>query len=238
MWVSAAFYSQWWFYLLGSLFISVIVYLIFRYRLQQVVKMERMRSSISGDLHDEVGASLTSISIFSEMAKGSVSPLSKEAQYLQRIGERSRESIEKMGDIIWSINPDNDNLQQLLVRMKNYATEITEAKDIAIVWNQTGKLDTTSLNMEQRKNFYLLFKEVINNAIKHSAAKNIVIKLASSGDVISILMTDDGKGFDTSAASSGNGLKSMRRRASLLHGEISIISQKGKGTTVKLTFRY
>jgi signal transduction histidine kinase len=175
--VSDPFYTKWWFYFICLFALAAIVYIVFRYRLQRALEMERLRSTISGDLHDEVGASLTSISIFSEMAKKSVAPLSNEAQYLERIGERSRESIEKMSDIIWSINPNNDSLQQMLIRMKNYASEVSEAKNITVLWKEEGNLAYAGLSVEQRKDFYLFFKELMNNAIKHAVAKNIWIEL-------------------------------------------------------------
>ena len=93
------------------------------------------------------------------------------------MGDYSRDSLEKMSDIIWSINPDNDNLQQTLVRMKNYATKVAEAKDVAMNWKEEGNLAKAQLSMEQRKHFYLLFKEVMNNAIKHAAAKISALNL-------------------------------------------------------------
>ena len=234
--VTTAFYKQWWFYLLCALLIVVIVYGVFRYRLKQLLKIERMRTTISGDLHDEIGASLTSISIFSEMAMKNLSPNSKEEKYLHRIGERSRESIEKMSDIVWSINPANDNLEQVLVRMKNYSTEVSEAKDIAVSWYDTGNLSQAKLSMEQRKNFYLLFKEIINNAVKHSKAKNIFINLVNADGNIILTVKDDGVGFDTDVLTSGNGIKNIKRRIQLLKGQVKIDSGNGKGTSVKLNF--
>ncbi|MDZ4794070.1 MAG: two-component regulator propeller domain-containing protein [Bacteroidota bacterium] len=236
--VNTPFYDKWWFYVLGGLLAAGILYIIFRYRLQQILKLERMRTTISGDLHDEVGASLTSISIFSEMASKSVTPLSNEAQYLQRIGERSRESIEKMSDIIWNINPENDNLQQILIRMKNYSTEVAEAKDIAIHWKEEGNFSYSGLSVEQRKNFYLLFKEVINNAIKHAAAKNIYIEVKMDRNTISLHLEDDGKGYDTTSVSAGNGLKNIHRRIESLKGKINISSRPGQGTVVDIAFAY
>jgi ligand-binding sensor domain-containing protein len=236
--VTSPFYTQWWFFVLSILILAALVYILFRYRVQQVLQLERMRTTISSDLHDEVGASLTSISIFSEMARKSLTPASKEEQYLQRIGDRSRESIEKMGDIIWSINPDNDSLQQMLVRMKNYATEITEASDVAVHWKESGNLTASRLSMEQRKNIYLLFKEVINNSIKHAAAENIWIELASTSNTINITISDDGKGFNQQSATYGNGIKSMQRRAGALKGKLIINSAPQKGTSVHLNFRY
>ena len=200
------------------------------------MKLEKMRTNISSDLHDEVGASLTSISIFSEMARKSARPDSAEAGLLQRIGERSRESIEKMGDIIWSINPENDSLQQMLVRMKNYAIEMTEATAVSMHWLETGNLHLRKLNMQQRKDLYLLFKEVINNVIKHARAKNVWVSLSCIGSTIQMTVKDDGCGFHVPAASAGNGLKNMHRRASNLNASFNIRSGAGEGTSVELKF--
>lgn len=236
--VSTAFYKQWWFYALCILASAFIMYVLFRYRVKQVLKLERIRTTISSDLHDEVGASLTSISIFSEMARKSVAPASQEEQYLQRIGERSRDSIEKMSDIIWSINPEHDSLRQMLVRMKNHATEISEASDIAVHWTEGGNLSAFKLSMEQRKNIYLLFKEVMNNVVKHAAAKNVWVHLASTSSNISMKIKDDGKGFDQNNIKYGNGIKSIHRRAHALKGQIFIQSALNKGTAVQLEFRY
>jgi signal transduction histidine kinase len=234
--VSSPFYFTWWFYLLCAVVISLIIYTIFKYRLTHILKMERMRTSISSDLHDEVGASLTSISLFSEMVRQPGATTEKKEEYLQRIGERSRDSIEKMSDIIWSINPDNDNLNQMLVRMKNYATEVAEAVDITVHWTESGDLSGARLSMEDRKNVYLFFKEAVNNAIKHSGAQNIYLHLATTAHLITISIMDDGKGFDSAAITSGNGLKNLQRRAALLHGTNTIESCKNKGTAVTLHF--
>jgi signal transduction histidine kinase len=172
------------------------------------------------------------------MARRSVTPSSKEAEYLVRIGDRSRESIEKMGDIIWSINPDNDSLQQMLVRMKNYAIEITEATDVVVHWAESGNFAASKLSMEQRKNFYLLFKEVMNNSIKHAGAENIWVDLSTTSNVINMKIRDDGSGFDPQSGNQGNGIKNMQRRATALKGKVVIKSQKNAGTTVELMFHY
>lgn len=236
--VESAFYTRWWFFLVIGLAAVALIYAMIRYRILQLLKLERMRSTISSDLHDEVGASLTSISIFSEMAKKTTLPLSKEEQYLQRIGERSRESIEKMADIIWSINPNNDSLEQMLVRMKNYTTEVAEAKDIAIYWEETGSSSHALLSMEQRKNIYLFYKEAVNNIIKHADAKNIYIQLQSFKNNLTLTIKDDGKGFDINIANEGNGLKNMKRRAGLIKGTIDIASADKNGTSIHLNIPY
>lgn len=232
--IQTPFFEQWWFYALCATLVGAIVYAMFRYRLQQLLKIEKMRTAISGDLHDEIGSSLTSISIFSQMAMKNLSADSKEEEYLQRIGARSRESIDKMSDIVWTINPDNDSLEQIVVRMKNYSTEISEAKDILVHWNEWGKLSHFKMTMEQRKNFYLLFKEVINNAIKHSEAKNINIDLAAISNKIQLRIQDDGIGFVMEEKTTGNGLKNIQRRANTLNGDLQINSSPGTGTSIML----
>ena len=236
--VHTAFYNRWWFFLAVALAIAGILYALFRYRLIQLLKLEKLRSSISRDLHDEVGASLTSISIFSAMARKTTTPLSDEDQYLQRIGDRSRESIDKMGDIIWSINPDSDSLEQMLVRMKNYTTEIANAKDIAIHWDERISHSHSKLNMDNRKNIYLLYKEAVNNVIKHSDASNIFISFQTLKNGLDLQIKDDGKGFNGHAEKAGNGLKNMKRRAAVLKGTIDIISGINRGTSIQLFVPY
>jgi signal transduction histidine kinase len=172
------------------------------------------------------------------MARKTTSPLSKEDQYLQRIGDRSRESIDKMSDIIWSINPSHDTLEQMLVRMKNYTTEIAEAKDILLHWDEAIDHIQTKLSMEHRKNIYLFYKEVVNNVIKHSNAKNIYILIQSVKKGLTLCVNDDGKGFDITSVNAGNGLKNIKRRSTFLKGTIDIKSDSHKGTSITLFIPY
>lgn len=236
--VATPFFKRWWFMPLAALFFIVIVYGMFRYRVQQLLRLEKMRSSISSDLHDEVGASLSSISIFSEMAKQSLRMNGKTEQYLQRIGDRSRDSIEKMSDIIWSINPDNDSLQQMLLRMKTFVNETVDGKDIVVYWHENEMIGSLTLGMAQRKNFYLLFKEALMNAVKYSGATTISVQLSAQNHSLVLKVADNGKGFKMAQIRQGNGLKNIRQRATLLGGTATIQSSPGAGTTVQVQFRY
>ena len=238
IWVSTPLFKKWWFIPLCALALLCLGYVLFRYRVQQLLKVEKMRQSISSDLHDEVGASLSSISIFSEMAKQSLSSEPKVESYLQRIGDRSRESIEKMSDIIWSINPDNDTMQQMLARMKTFVNETVDGKDITIHWLEDEAIKSLKLEMMQRKNFYLLFKEAFINAVKYSFAKNIRIELGARHNVVFLQVIDDGKGFCIETTRQGNGLKNMKQRALLLGGKTVVESDPGKGTSVMVQFRH
>jgi signal transduction histidine kinase len=126
----------------------------------------------------------------------------------------------------------------MLVRMKNYTTEIAEAKDIFIHWEESGNLSYSKLIMAQRKNIYLFYKETVNNVIKHSGAKNIYILLQSLKNGMTLRIRDDGKGFDSATANAGNGLKNMKRRADLLKGTFDIISDNKTGTSIQLFIPY
>jgi signal transduction histidine kinase len=172
------------------------------------------------------------------MAKQAVAPSSPAERYLQRIGERSRESIEKMSDIIWSVNPEHDNLQQMLLRMKTYVNEIFEAKDTAVHWQVPEAVEYVKLDMTQRKNFYLVFKEVVTNAAKYSHAKNIFICLSVGGKTVSLHVKDDGAGFDKQQVRQGNGLKNIQQRAALLKGRVSVETCINRGTAIAFQFPF
>lgn len=235
--VHTAFYKKVWFYIVLAILLAAIIYSIFRYRLSQVIRLEKIRHTISSDLHDEVGATLSSISIFSEMAKQVVPDNSKAEGFLKKIGDRSRDSIDKMSDIIWSINPENDSIEQMLIRMKNFVNETVEGKDIAVHWEESEMISKLRLGMPQRKNLYLLFKEVIINAVKYADAKNISVQLAAQNKMLYLTIKDDGKGFSFELIKPGNGIKNIKHRAVLLNGSAEIESSPDNGTTVRVAFK-
>jgi ligand-binding sensor domain-containing protein/signal transduction histidine kinase len=235
--VATPFFRKWWFIPLCALVVLGLAYALFRYRLKQLIRVENIRQSISSDLHDEVGASLSSISIFSEMARQSLGSGKKAEAYLFRIGERSRESIEKMSDIIWSINPDNDSMEQMLMRMKTFVNETVEGRGIEIHWHEGEGLKTLKLEMSQRKNFYLLFKEAFINSFKYASPENIDITLDVQHNTVFLEVKDDGKGFCMDTAKPGNGIRNMKQRALLLGGKTILQSAPGKGTLVSVSFR-
>ena len=135
-----------------------------------------MRNSIADDLHDDIGSTLSSISIMSELAKAKspeASPL------LASIGESTISMQENMSDIVWAIKSENDRFENVLQRMNQFASEILDAKNIALDFTSDASLSTSRLTMKQRKNLYLFFKEAINNAAKHSDAKKISVSYFS-----------------------------------------------------------
>jgi signal transduction histidine kinase len=141
-----------------------------------------------------------------------------------------------MSDIIWSINPENDTLEQLLVRMKTFVNEVFEAKETVVNWQIPEHVDDVKLSMPKRKNFYLLFKEAVTNASKYSCAKNIFIGLSIQGKTLSLHIKDDGVGFNRAQVRLGNGLKNIEQRAAILNGTASIETCPDGGTAVFLQF--
>lgn len=228
---------RWWFLILLTLVIAGLIYLIYSYRLKRLLELEKVRTRIATDLHDDIGSSLSQIAILSEIARhkgGANEPL-------DLIADTSREMVDSMADIIWAINPRRDNLNDLIGRMRNLASEMTEFTDINLRFNLSGveSEDSLQLGADLRREIYLIFKETVNNLVKHADCKRAEIEFRLEADVFSIVVNDDGKGFDITlngedSARGRNGLINMRRRAANLGGNYEIESGAGKGTTATL----
>ena len=196
--------------------------------------MQSMRNSIADDLHDDIGSTLSSIAIMSELAKEK----SPEAlTLLESIGESTLSLQENMSDIVWAINPRNDRFENVLQRMNQFASEILDAKNIELDFTNDESVHATRLTMGQRKNFYLFFKEVINNAAKYSDAKKIFVSITKKDQHLEMNIRDNGKGFDTSKIFNGNGMNTLKKRGAELSAYFNIQSIMNEGTAVKLKFR-
>ncbi|HEX7846108.1 MAG TPA: triple tyrosine motif-containing protein, partial [Chitinophagaceae bacterium] len=229
-------YATWWFRTIAALLIIAVIYGIYRYRLNQVLKLQAIRNSIARDLHDEIGSNLSNISIFSEVAQQQKGVDTETAPMLKKINEFARVSMTSMSDIVWMINARNDSFENIISRMRSLAAEILEAKNCNLHLNFDEHLNYLSLSMEQRKNFYLIYKEAINNVVKYANCKNVWVDLHRKGNCIELIVKDDGIGFDTSVQNKGNGLYNMHKRAETLNGKLKIESRQGEGTTVSLAF--
>jgi hypothetical protein len=165
--VSPPFWQTWWFILLCAIAVGSIIYLFYRYRLNAALRVERLRTRISTDLHDDIGSTLSSISILSDMVMHDAAN-GNSKEMLHEIKENSVNLMEKMDDIVWSINPRNDSLEKLLLRIKRFAAQLFEAKNIEYEIDISENIHSFKLPMEIRQHLYLMIKEAINNIIKHS----------------------------------------------------------------------
>jgi ligand-binding sensor domain-containing protein/two-component sensor histidine kinase len=229
-------YMTWWFRILIVLAVSSVIYYFYRYRLNQALKLHTMRNSIANDLHDEIGSNLSNISIFSEVAQQRKGTPDETEPLLQKISEYSQVSMAAMSDIVWMINARNDAFENIISRMRSLAAEVFEAKNYALHLHFDEQLNQLSLNMEQRKNFYLIYKEAINNVAKYSACQNVWITLKKDNSSVILTVKDDGVGFITNNQNQGNGLYNMQKRAEVLKGKLTINSAVGKGTMIQLIF--
>lgn len=235
-------WGTWWFRTLIFLVIAGILYAIYRWRLNQVLKVERMRNSIAQDLHDEVGSTLSSVSLYVAVARKTKETLPpKTAGLLDKISKSTTKMMEGMNDIVWATKADNDTFEQVTNRMRAFAVNVTEAKDILLKFDVDKGVEKVKVNMNQRKNIYLLYKEVINNAIKHADCKHMEIVLSLANKKLGIIIKDDGKGFNLNEVQNitdnlgGNGIKGMQERAKQIGAKLDIDSIPGKGTTVSLS---
>lgn len=233
--IKPPFWLSWWFIALVVIVTSWIAYSAYRYNLSKALALQLLRNKISTDLHDDIGSTLSSISILSEVAANEKAAGSK--RMLAEINERSHLLMEKMDDIVWSISTRNDTVGNLFSRVQQFASTILEAKNIDYEFSIPEKLKTMKLDMQRRQHIYLILKEALNNLIKYSNCTTVCIAAAYTGGLLKLEVMDNGKGFDTSAMSHGNGLLNMESRAAAMHGKFSILSEPGKGTKISLAIQ-
>ena len=238
--IQPAWWQTWWFRALALLAVAGIVYGLYRYRVDRLLEVERTRTAIATDLHDDIGTTLTSIALFSDIAKGEIATNAPQAvERLERIAASSRELLGQMNDIVWAVKPDNDSLQSAILRMADVAGVLCAARGIEHTIQVPDRIDDVHLTMHQRRNILLVFKEMVNNVLKHSRATHVAIDVALSGPGaaspgIRCSVRDNGVGFDADGTARGNGLKNMRARAAAIGGTLTIRSAPGEGTHMEL----
>jgi two-component system, NarL family, sensor histidine kinase UhpB len=228
-------------FILGAaVLLALVGYFLFnRYQLRRKIKEQEsllaMRNDIARDLHDEIGSTLTSIKILSEVSgKNLQRDYAKTSSFLQKITEQSAAVQQGISDIVWAVKPENDKLENMVIRMREYAAQTLESKNVHTVINIDEDVLDKTLDMNQRRDFFLVFKEAINNIAKYAGATEVQVKLAKINNDLLLQVVDNGCGFDMEKQTSSSGLKNMRARAITLKGIFDIYSKPGKGTAVTL----
>lgn len=195
-------------------------------------EIEKVRNAIARDLHDDIGSTLSSINILSQLAirEGNDGAV----KHFNKIAEQSGRMMESMSDIVWSISPGNDSLEQVVSKMKEFAAEILEPKNITYRFNGEESLKNTTLSLDKRKNLFLIFKEAVNNAAKYSGATDLEITFTRQGNTLSLSVSDNGGGFEPETVKAGNGLKNMKERARALSARFHFKTQLSEGTSIAL----
>ncbi len=233
--IANPFWKSAWFWALVLLVLAAILYGLYKLKVNRLLALQQVRTRIARDLHDDMGSTLSTITIFSDMAKHQVLSDPGLAQgYLDKISRYSHAMMSAMDDIVWSVNPHNDSLQNLVSRMRELATELLEAKDIAFTIQADAGLNTTRLPLESRYDCFMIYKEALNNLAKYADCKQVWIKINTANHMLQLEIIDDGQGFDVQTANSGNGLQNMQKRAQHMKGHLKISSAKGSGTAILL----
>lgn len=226
--------------LAGLFLLSIIAYFLFnRYQLKRKIQEQAallaVRNNIAKDLHDEIGSTLTSIRILSEVSNKNLQKDSdKAAAFISRITEQSAAAQQGMSDIVWAVKPENDKMENMVARMREYAAHTLESKNIETAISIDEKLLNISLDMQQRRDFFLIFKEAINNIAKYAAATRVEVLIEKHEHNLVLFVQDNGRGFDVNAARSTNGLQNMKSRAQALKGLLEVHSMPGEGTGIRL----
>lgn len=203
-------------------------------RLEEEKKEIQMR--IARDLHDGVASSLSSIALYGERVKHLEKHLTEQsAALIDRMCALSLDAVEAMGDIVWSITPDQETLDSLLIRIKHHAQEMCTAKGMQSELHFPQGVNTVAVAQSTLKNVYLIFKEAMHNIDKHSNAHNVQVTIEVRDKTIFMSIRDDGKGFEHSLLKRRNGLRNMAKRAEEIQADIDIWSEPGKGTHITLS---
>jgi len=202
---------------------------------EKEIEKEQMRARIASDLHDEIGSNLSTIAIVSQMAADKLKAGNVEKRRLQKIPRLARQTAESMRDIIWFINPENDSMDRLLVKMRQTANMMLENVDFT--FDLPPESITFTVDVNFRRNLYLVFKECLQNIIKHAQATRVEIAITLSNKCLQLRVSDNGVGFDIQPEHPGNGIRNFQQRAAELGGTIEISSNKGNGTTIKLAVK-
>lgn len=210
------------------------VFFINRNKLKRLEESQKLRNRIAADLHDEIGSTLSSILLISGMAKKSDNP-EKNSKMFTKIHADSQHVMESVDEIIWSVNPVNDSLQGIMLRLREYAQPLAESKNITFDFKADEAIEKLVLPMEVRRNLYLIVKEATNNLIKYSEASQASVHFSQDKKQIIVTVKDNGKGFDTEMLTSRNGLKNMQVRTKEIQGNISIESSEN-GSKICLSF--
>jgi two-component system, NarL family, sensor histidine kinase UhpB len=220
--------------LLGGL---LTAWLLNRAKVRRLEESLQMRNKIAADLHDEIGSTLSSISLLSGLTEKQLinNQPQKAEQLIHKISQDSRQILESMDDIVWTINPRNDSMSNLLVRLREYAKPLAESKGVDLKFDIQPDVENLTLAINVRQNVYLIVKEAINNLFKYAQATQAEVEWSKNGKVLQVVVRDNGVGFDPHLVSSRNGLKNMRERALSMKGDLQILSSVHEGSAISLT---
>ena len=233
-------WQRWWFITLVAAIAGLAAYSLYRYRMSRLLEVERVRTRIATDLHDDIGAGLSRVAILTEVVKQQVAGKAEESlPLLTEIADSSRSLVGSMRDIVWAIGPEQNELVEVVMRVRQFASDVLEAKGIKWDFLLPAELERIKLSPEQRRHLFLTFKEAINNSARYAACHNVRLSLATTDHQLVGEIFDDGCGFEDPlpgvSSTGGHGMRNMQRRSTEIGGSLKISSTPGQGTRIRLT---
>lgn len=235
------FYTTWWFYMMIVVFIVAIIYATYRYRLRQILKLQNVRNHIARDLHDDIGSTLGSIHLYSQVAKVKLNAESSESigPILKKIEDNAKEIIDKTSDTVWFVKSSNDSFHELFIRMESHIAALQQHTAIQFHVMADPALYALQLDMTVKRNLFLIFKEALHNMLKYANATEAEVRLDVHHSKRRLVIRDNGVGFDsnkTTGSLNGNGLINMEKRAAEISGIMRIHTAPGEGTEIVVEF--
>jgi len=243
---------RWWFISVAAIAVGAVVFGVDRQRSarrrerqraqnalrhakeERLRELEKVRRRIAADLHDDIGSNLTRISLISEVAQRRLDGADRPVkEHLSSIGKLSRELVDSMSEIVWAINPNKDHFGDLSQKMRHFASDLLTAREIDFRFRAFDFDQDIKVGANLRREFFLIFKEAVNNIARHSGCTEVDIELRAHDSGLVLTISDNGKGFDSKEVSLGHGLVSMRERTRSLGGELEINSASGQGATLR-----
>jgi signal transduction histidine kinase/ligand-binding sensor domain-containing protein len=222
-----------WFITLAIVLVAAAAAWLHRYRLIQALRVERVRTRLASDLHDDLGAGLAEIAILSEV--GRRNPTGAE-DVLDQVAKRARTLRSTLGDIVWTVDPRKDRFADLVHRMRETALNLLEADGRRVRFTAPAEatFENTEISPDLRRHLLLFFKEAVANIARHAAAAEVDLELTVGEGEFRLWIRDDGRGFDPQSTAEGRGLSSLRYRAAEIGAGIHIDSAPGSGTEIEL----
>ena len=205
---------------------------IVRIRIRRILELNRLRAHIAQDLHDDIGSNLTGIAIASKIVRDREARGEQSQGELSEISATAMRTLDMMRDIVWLINPANDSFDDLVMRMRETASTILGT--IEYVFHPVITKDGQVIDLEVKRNLFLMYKEILTNIVKHSQATSVTIHCLQHDGQVTMKVEDNGIGFDISVSSRGNGIRNLNGRARSINGNIEIDSHEGKGTCITI----
>lgn len=233
-------WQRWWFIGTAAVLAGLLVYSMYRLRVAQLIELERVRMRIATDLHDDIGSSLSRMAILSEVVKRHAGNPPDSVPLLTEIADSARGLISSMRDIVWSVDPRRDDLNSLISRVRQFASDVLEPKGVKWDLEIPSQRAGIKLDPNERQHLFLILKEAINNIARHAECSSVSVSIAIDHSKLKAAVRDDGRGFTPSldesspTANEGHGLSNMRVRARQLGGTLVVHSAPGSGTRLDL----